>query len=75
VHHADDRWPLACHADAVIGSIIGCLAAGAFLSLLYFSYLWLLIALGSAITQVYRAETREVLSSDQDPASIGPTAR
>ena len=49
-------WPLSCYADAVIGSIIGCLATGVFLSLLYFSYLWLLIALGSAITQVFDAQ-------------------
>jgi O-antigen ligase len=53
---ANGLWPLSCYADAVIGSIIGCLATGMFLSLLYFSYLWLLIALGSAITQVFHSQ-------------------
>jgi O-antigen ligase len=64
-------WPLSCYADAVIGSIIGCLATGMFLSLLYFSYLWLLIALGSAITQVFHSQGVEpsVLKTD------GPTTR
>jgi O-antigen ligase len=47
---------LRCYADAVIASILACLVAGAFLSLLYYSYLWLLIALGSAITQVFRSQ-------------------
>lgn len=53
---ANGLWPLRCYADAVIGSIIGCLATGTFLSLLYFSYLWLLIALGGAITQVFHSQ-------------------
>jgi O-antigen ligase len=44
------------YADAVTGSILACLVNGVFLSLLYFSYLWLLIALATAITQVFRAQ-------------------
>jgi len=51
-----DMERLRCYSDAVVGSILACLVNGAFLSLLYFSYLWLLIALGSAITQVFRAQ-------------------
>jgi hypothetical protein len=47
--------PLACYADAVIASTIACLVTGAFLSLLYFPYLWLLISLGSGIYQTYLA--------------------
>jgi O-antigen ligase len=47
---------LRCYADAVIGGIVACLVNGAFLSLLYYSYLWLFIALGSAITHVYRSQ-------------------
>ena len=47
---------LRCYSDAVICSILACLVNGAFLSLLYYSYLWLLIALGSAITQVFRSQ-------------------
>jgi O-antigen ligase len=45
-------------ADAVLASILACLVNGAFLSLLYFSYLWLLIALGSAVTLVFRAKVQ-----------------
>jgi O-antigen ligase len=50
--------PLAHYADAVIASILACLVTGTFLSLLYFEYLWLLIAMGIAITQVFRAEMK-----------------
>jgi O-antigen ligase len=45
---------LRSYANAVTASILACLVNGAFLSLLYYSYLWILIALGSAITAVYR---------------------
>jgi O-antigen ligase len=51
---AGDRVELRCYADAVIGGIVACLVNGIFLSLLYFSYLWLFVALGSAIWQVSR---------------------
>ena len=50
-----DFLRLARYTDAVIGSILACLVNAAFLSLLYFSYLWVMLALASAITQVSRA--------------------
>jgi len=51
---AENSPELRAYANAVIASILACLVNGAFLSLLYYSYLWILIALGSAITAVYR---------------------
>jgi O-antigen ligase len=51
----DGDLALRCYADAVIGSILGCLVNGVFLSLLYYSYLWLLLAMGNAITQVFHS--------------------
>jgi len=51
----DGRLPLRCYADAVTGAILACLVNGAFLSLLYYSYLWLFIALGTAIGQLSRS--------------------
>jgi len=51
----DDLVRLDRYADAVLGSILVCLVNGVFLSLLYFSYLWLLIALAGAITLVFRS--------------------
>jgi O-antigen ligase len=52
---ADGAAPLRYYADGVIGSILGCLVNGVFLSLLYYSYLWLLIMLGSAIAIVWHS--------------------
>jgi O-antigen ligase len=73
---AGGLWPLSCYADAVIGGIIGCFVAGVFLSLLYFSYLWLLIALGSAITQVFRAQAGgQSVPSGAGPVQATPAAR
>jgi len=45
---------LRAYADAVVASILACLVNGVFLSLLYYSYIWILMAVGSAITAVYR---------------------
>jgi hypothetical protein len=50
-----DTVVLRCFADATAGGIIACLMNGIFLSLLYYSYLWLFIMLGSAIWQISRA--------------------
>jgi putative inorganic carbon (HCO3(-)) transporter len=50
-----DAYALACYADATRGGIIAILVTGQFLSLTYFSHLWLLIALGLAIPQIPRA--------------------
>jgi hypothetical protein len=49
-----DALALRCYADAVTGAIIACLVNGAFLSLLYYSYLWLFVMLASAIWQLSR---------------------
>jgi len=43
------------YADAAAGSILACLVNGLFLSLFYFSYVWLFIALVVAIKQVAAA--------------------
>ena len=51
-----DLIQLRAYADAVAASLLGCLVNGAFLSLLYFSYMWLMIALGSAIMNVSRSQ-------------------
>jgi O-Antigen ligase len=50
-----DRAQLRCYADAMIGGMIACLVNGAFLSLLYYSYLWLFIAMGGAIALLSRS--------------------
>jgi O-antigen ligase len=69
-------WPLGCYADGVIGALIGLLVTGVFLSLLYFSYFWLMIALGSAITQVFQALTRDQsLPSGDARVRVTPAAR
>jgi O-antigen ligase len=54
----EDALALRCYADAVTGALIGCLVNGAFLSLLYYSYLWLFVMLGSAIWQLSRTQVR-----------------
>lgn len=59
----DDRRRLDCYAHAVTGSILACLVNGLFLSLLFFSYLWILLALAAAIAQVFRAELAHDLRS------------
>src|SRR5215510_2263834 len=51
-----DAVALRCYADAVIGAVVACLVNGAFLSLLYYSYLWLFVMLGSAVWQISRSQ-------------------
>jgi O-antigen ligase len=51
-----DALELRCYADAVTGAVIACLVNGAFLSLLYYSYLWLFVMLASAIWQLSRTQ-------------------
>jgi O-antigen ligase len=75
--HATDLngpWALSCYADAVIGGLIGCLVTGVFISLLYFSYLWLFIALGSAITQVFGSSVAGGESLPLDDGSVQATS-
>jgi len=55
-----DRLRVGRYADAVTGSIVACLINGLFLSLLYFSYLWILIALAVAVAQVSRAQVAAI---------------
>lgn len=45
---------LRCYADAIRVGLLAILVNGVFLSLYYYSHLWLLIAVGSAIPFVYR---------------------
>jgi O-antigen ligase len=53
---AHDAAALCCYADAVMGAVIACLVNGAFLSILYYSYVWLFVMLGRAIWQVSRSQ-------------------
>jgi O-antigen ligase len=53
-----DELALRCYADAVMGAILACLVNGIFLSLLYYSYLWLFMMLGSAIWQISRSPVK-----------------
>lgn len=46
------RGSLGIYADAIRAGILAILVNGVFLSLLYFSYLWLLIAVGSALAAI-----------------------
>jgi O-antigen ligase len=52
-----DALALRCSADGTMGAIIACCVNGIFLSLLYYSYLWIFIMLGSAIWFVARSHT------------------
>jgi len=45
---------LRCYADGLRGAIVAIMVAGTFLSLLYYSHLWVLLAVGSAVPFVYR---------------------
>jgi O-antigen ligase len=45
---------LRCYADALRGAILAIMVAGAFLSMLWYSHLWVLLAVGSAAPFVYR---------------------
>jgi O-antigen ligase len=60
--------PLRYYADGVVGSVLACLVNGVFLSLLYYSYLWLLFMVGSAIALVWRSHV------EAQPAAQAPGA-
>jgi O-antigen ligase len=49
-----DLLRLSCYADALRACILAVLVSGAFLSLLYYSHLWVLVAVGSALPFVHR---------------------
>lgn len=62
----DAQWnELRCYADATQAAILAILVNGVFLSLMYFSHLWLLIALGSSLPFVH-------LRLKSTGAGIGP---
>jgi O-antigen ligase len=68
---------LRSYADAVQGAMLAILVNGVFLSLLYFSHLWILLALGSAIPHVYRRRL-QTLGQGSESATAGkevPSAR
>lgn len=45
---------LRCYTDALRGAILAIVVSGVFLSLLYYSYLWVLLAVGGATPFVFR---------------------
>jgi O-antigen ligase len=49
-----DAVALAAYSDALRAAILAILVNGIFLSLFYFSHLWLLLAVGAAVPLVYR---------------------
>ena len=51
-----DLVRIRCYADAIRAAIIAILVNGTFLSLYYYSHLWVLIALGSAFPLVLRSK-------------------
>lgn len=67
---SDELRRLSCYADAIRVGIVATLVNGVFLSLFYYSQLWLLLALGSALPFVYGK-----ISADhggaRDPRSTG----
>ncbi len=50
-----DLVRLRCYADAIRAGILAVLVNGVFLSLFYYSDLWVLLALGSGMTTLYRS--------------------
>jgi O-antigen ligase len=49
-----DLIRVSCYADAIRAGILAILVNGVFLSLLYYSHLWVLLAVGSALPFVHR---------------------
>ncbi len=62
---------LRCYADATRGAILALLANGVFLSLLYYSHIWLLLAMGAALPFV----ARRVLTTSSPAATTAPRHR
>jgi O-antigen ligase len=58
-HKSEDLVALRCYADAVRAGMVAILVNGVFLSLLPFSHLWLLVALGCAIPHIHRSLMRD----------------
>jgi hypothetical protein len=70
---ARERQALGFFAEAVRASILAVLANGMFLSLLYYSHLWLLIAVGTAIAHIHQnlADGVSTLPKPHRPFLIG----
>jgi O-antigen ligase len=66
-----DLIRLSCYADALRACILSVLVSGAFLSLLYYSHLWVLLAVGSALPFVHR----RILASQRGVEPARPLAR
>ena len=65
-----ELFQLRCYADALRGAILAILVAGLFLSLFYYSHLWVLLAVGSAVPFVLR-RTSAVKAVGARPCSQG----
>lgn len=63
---------LACYADAIRAGIIAILVNGLFLSLYYYSHLWLLLATGTALPFVYRRLRSGESRSAPAPHAVAP---
>jgi len=61
---------LRCYTDAVRGGLVATLVCGLFLSLTYYSQLWLLLALGSALPFVYRKTAGQHEGAESRPARV-----
>lgn len=55
-----DLVRLSCYADGIRAAIIAVVVSGAFLSLLYYSHLWVLLAVGSALPFVHAKVLAEI---------------
>jgi O-antigen ligase len=62
------------YADAVTGSIVACMVNGLFISLFYFSYVWLFIALAAALKQVAGAPQTPTRAPAAEPVTVFPLA-
>jgi O-antigen ligase len=69
-----DLIRLSCYADALRAAILAVLVTGTFLSLLYYSHLWVLLAVGSALPFVHRRilEQQSAGESPEPPAPRRP---
>jgi O-antigen ligase len=65
---------LRCYADALRGAILAIMVAGTFLSMLYYSHLWVLLAAGSAVPFVYRRTQGREADSEQARLPTGRSA-
>jgi O-antigen ligase len=69
-----DLAQLRCYADALRGAILAIMVAGAFLSMLWYSHLWVLLAVGSAVPFVYRRIHQREAGGQRAPLPSGQGA-